>query len=49
MPNTPAKEEEVVGVKVVPGDLLPHLSHAGAAPVAVQEALWPLAQFSSPA
>jgi hypothetical protein len=49
MPNTPGKEQEVVGVEVNPGGLLPRLGHAGAASFAVQEVLWPFAQFSSPA
>jgi len=46
-PITPGKEQEVVGVKVIPAGLLPRLGHPGSASLAVQNALWPFAQFSS--
>jgi hypothetical protein len=46
MPNTPGKEQEVVGVKVIPAAPCT-LDHASS--LAVLEALWPLAHFSSPA
>jgi hypothetical protein len=48
MPNTPGKEQEVVGVKLIPAASCT-LDHAAAASLAVREALWPLARFSSPA
>lgn len=48
MPNTPGKEQEVVGVKLIPAASCTPRSRRCRF-FAVREALWPLAHFSSPA